>query len=315
MLAAVSVCVGTQVISPEETWRAITDFDPQNSNHLLVRHLRIPRTLLAIVVGAALGAAGAVMQALTRNPLAEPGILGANAGAAAAVAFAIGFLGITGVTGYMLFGMAGAGLASLAVYTLGGLRRGTNPVRVVLAGVALTVVLMSLTQVVLINSPEQVYDRYRNWMIGSVQGRGEVVLAPAAAMVAAGLVLTLVLARSLDAAALGEDLSRSLGARPRVTWSLAAVAVMVLAGAATAAAGPIGFVGLTAPHLARSLAGLDHRWVLPYSMLVAAVVMVAADSLGRLVARPGEVGVGIMAALLGGPFFVILVRRRKIAQL
>ena len=187
--------------------------------------------------------------------------------------------------------------------------------RVVLAGAALTVVLQALTQVVLINSEEAVFDQFRHWTVGSLQGRGFAVLGPVAALVGFGLLLAATLVRALDAAVLGSDISRALGVDPLRVWGLSALAVIVLAGGATAAAGPIGFVGLTAPHLARSLTGPDHRWVIPYSMLLSAVLVVGSDAIGRVVARPGEVGVGIVVALIGGPFFVYLVRRGKLVQL
>lgn len=315
VLVFLSFTLGTRSIPLSVTWEAVTAFDASNSDHLLVRHLRIPRTLLAILVGCGLGTAGAVMQALTRNPLADPGILGVNAGAAAAIAVAIAFFGITSVIGYMWFGLAGAALAGIAVYLLGGLRQGTNPVRLVLAGAALSTVLLALTQLILVNTPDSVFDRYRHWIVGSLQGRGFDVLLPVTGLITLGIILALILARSLDAAALGSDLSRALGANPKYVLATAAVAVIVLAGAATAAAGPIGFIGLTAPHVARFLVGPTHRWLLPYSMLVSAVILVAADTLGRVIALPGEVSAGIMVALMGGPFFVALVRKRKLVQL
>lgn len=314
-LGLLSISVGTRAIPIGVTWDSIFHFDPTNSDHLLVRHLRIPRTLLAVLVGCALGVAGAIMQALTRNPLADPGILGVNAGAALVIAMAISFLGITSVTAYMWFGLLGAGAAGTVVYLLGGLRRGTNPVRVVLAGAAMSVVLLALTQVVLINAEDGVFDQYRHWVVGSLQGRGYAVLGPVSLLVAVGAVVSLSLARLLDAAMLGRDLSASLGANPVRVWSLSALVVIVMAGAATAAAGPVGFIGLTAPHIARAITGPEHRWVLPYSMLVSSVLMLLADTAGRLVARPGEVGVGLMVALLGGPFFIALVRQRKLVQL
>jgi len=315
LLIPLSVVVGSRPIGFEAAWRAISAFDPANSEHLLVVHLRIPRTLLAIVVGAGLGVAGAIMQALTRNPLADPGLFGVNAGAAAAVAAAIAYLGTANVTAYMGFGLLGAGLAGAAIYALGDLGRGANPVRVVLAGAAISVVLLSLTQIILINSDERIFDQYRHWTVGSLQGRGFEVMGPVSLLTALGLGIALLLARPLDALALGQDLSRALGTNPARVWSLAAIAVIVLAGAATAAAGPIGFIGLTAPHLARFITGPSHRWLLPYAMIVSAALMLAADILGRVIAPPGEIGVGIMVALMGGPFFVAMVRRRRIAQL
>lgn len=315
VLMLLSVGIGTRSIPPSVTWDALFAFDPANSDHLLVHHLRLPRTLLAAIVGAALGLAGAIMQALTRNPLADPGILGVNAGASAAIVAAIAFLGIADVTTYMAFGLAGAALAGGAVYALGNLSRTANHVRIVLAGAALTIVLLSLTQIILINSEEQVFNQFRHWSVGSLQGRGYGVLGPVFVLVSMGSFAALFLTRALDTVALGNDLARTLGGSPALIWSTSAIVVVVLAGGATAAAGPIAFVGLTAPHVARLVTGPGHRWVLPYSMLLSAILMVAADTLGRIVAPPGEVGVGIMAALIGGPFFIALVRQRRISQL
>lgn len=315
ILTPLSITIGTRHIPGPVAWEAVFAHDPANSDHLLITHLRVPRTMLAILVGSALGVAGAVMQALTRNPLADPGILGVNAGAAVSITAAIAFLGVSDITGYMWFGLLGAAMAGLAVYLLGGLRRGTNPVRLVLAGAALSVVLGALTQIILINSEDQVFNQFRHWSVGSLQGRGAAVMLPVGLLIAVGLALSLSMAKALDAAALGDDLSTALGASPARVWSLSAIAVILLAGAATAAAGPIGFIGLTAPHLARFVTGPDHRWVLPYSMLISAVLMLAADTLGRVVIHPGEVSVGLMVALMGGPFFVALVRRRKLVQL
>lgn len=310
-----SACIGTRDISLHTTWQAIVAFDPENSAHLLVRYQRIPRALLSVVVGICLGVAGAVMQALTRNPLAEPGLLGVNAGAAVAIATGISFFGITSVAGYMWLGMLGAAIAGVAVYLLGGVRRGTNAVRLVLAGAAVTVVLAALTQLVLINSVDDVYDRYRHWMVGSLAGRGYDALGAIILLAIGGVVVAIWLARPLDAAMLGEDLSRSLGGKPGKTWALAGLTVIVLAGASTAAAGPIMFLGLAAPHLARLVVGVNHRRVIPFSGLIAAVLIVAADTLGRAIPSNGEISVGIMVALLGGPFFIVLVRRRRMVQL
>lgn len=311
----VSAAVGIRAIPLASTWDAVFSFDPANSDHLLVRHQRVPRALLSGFVGVCLGVAGAVMQALTRNPLAEPGILGVNSGAAVAIAIGISFLGIVDVRGYMWLGLIGAAVAGVTVFFLGGVRRGVNPVRLVLAGAALSVVLGALTHIVLVNSVDDVFDRYRHWMVGSVAGRGYEVLLPVGFLGAVGLVMALALTRALDSAMLGEDLSRSLGGDPVRVWSLAGLVVIILAGVATAAAGPITFLGLASPHVARLLVGATHRWVLPYSALIAAVLIVGADTLGRAIPPTGEVSVGIMVAILGGPFFVALVRRRKIAQL
>lgn len=315
VLIPIGIGVGTQPISPSTTWNALFAFDPTDTAHLLVRERRLPRTLLGLLVGAALGVSGAIMQALTRNPLAEPGLLGVNAGATAGVAIGVGFLGMTSVTASLAFGFVGAAAAGALVYVLGGVHRGAGPVRLVLAGAALGVVLLAVTRIVIVNGDEQVFDRFRTWMVGSLQGSGNEWLVPATIAIGAGCLLAMLLARALDASALGHDLSRSLGANPVRSVSLAAIAVVILCGTATAIAGPITFIGLTAPHLARQLVGLDHRRLLPCSALIAAIVVVFADVLGRVVAQPGEVGVGIMIAAIGAPVFVAIVRRQKIAQL
>jgi len=309
------VVAGARPIPLATTWQAIVHFDPANSDHLLVRYLRIPRTLLAVVVGAGLGTAGAILQALTRNPLSDPGILGINAGAAVAIATAIALFGVSDVSAYMGFGLLGAGVAGTAVYLLGNLNRNGAEVRIVLAGAALTVVLLSLAQIVLVNSDEHVFDQFRHWSVGSLQGRGYAVLYPVLVLTSVGLLIALSLAKALDTAALGTDLARALGGDPRRIWGLSALAVIMLSGAATAAAGPIGFVGLTAPHIARLITGPGHRWLLPYAMAIAALLTVGADALGRVIAPPGEVGVGIMVALMGGPFFITLVRRHQVSKL
>lgn len=314
-LAAISLCVGPRAVTPAQALAALQAFDPSDSVHLLVHHQRVPRTLLAVLVGAALGVAGAVMQALTRNPLADPGLLGVNAGAAVAVVIAIAWFGVVSMTGYLVAGLLGATLASVAVYLLGGLRQGHDPIRLVLAGAAMTAVLLALTQIITLNSNEAVFNQYRHWAVGSLQGRGYAVLLPVAVLVVLGLGLARTLASSLDAVALGEDLGRALGVRPHLVWGLSALVIVLMAGAATAAAGPIAFVGLTAPHMARAIAGLDHRWILHYSALLGALVVLAGDVLGRVIALPDEIGVGIMVALLGGWFFVLLARQRRIVHL
>lgn len=314
-MATASVFVGTRPIAPQTTVQAFVAFDATNSEHLLVRHLRLPRALLGIVVGCALGVAGAIMQALTRNPLADPGILGVNAGATLAIVAAIAFLGIIDVAGYLWFGLAGAALAGAGVTLLGGIRRGLNPVRLVLAGSALSVVLLALTQIITVNSDEQVFDQFRHWVVGSLQGRGFDVLLPTATLTALALAASVALSRMLDAMALGHDAGKALGASPRLAWIASALIVIVLAGTATAAAGPVSFVGLTAPHVARFVVGPGHRWLLPFSMVFSALMVVGADILGRLLGHPGEVAVGIMVALLGGPFFIVLVQRWRLVRL
>lgn len=306
-----SIFVGTRNISPEVTLEAIFSFDPTNSDHLLVVHLRIPRTLLALVVGGALGVAGVVMQGLTRNPLADPGILGVNAGATFAVVSAMAFLGIQDIGYVMWFGLLGAAIAGTGVFFLAGVNKGVNPVRVVLAGSALSVVLLALTHMVTINSNEMVFEQFRHWSVGSFQGRGYAVLVPAFMLITIGLALAFSLRKALDTLSLGEDIGHALGVNPVRIWCFAAISIVILAGASTAAAGPISFVGLTAPHVARMVSGPDHKWLIPFSLLIASILMLGADVLGRIVGYPNEISVGIMIALIGGPFFVFLVKRWK----
>lgn len=315
IFALLSLFVGSRSVSIETTWSAFVAFDATNSEHLLVRYLRFPRTLLAIVIGIALGGAGTLMQALTRNPLADPGLFGINAGAMVAIVSLIALTGITDVTVYMWFGLFGAFLAGVGVYLLGGVRHGINPIRMVLSGVAFSVVLLAMTQLITVNSDEKVFDQFRHWVVGSLQGRSFEVLYPITILVVIGSVIAYSLTRALDIVTLGDDISHALGANQNRVWLLSALAIVLLAGSATAAVGPISFLGLTAPHFARRLVGAEYRRILPMSMLIGATIMLVADCLGRLIGTPGEVSVGIMISLIGGPFFIYLVKRWRIITL
>lgn len=316
LLALASLAVGSRPVPPSQVLSALFGFDPANDLHLVVRALRLPRTLLAIFAGAALGLAGAVMQSVTRNPLAEPGLLGVNSGAAIAVVLGASAFGLTQMAQYVWFGFLGAGLAGVAVFLLGRAHEsGTDPVRLVLAGAGISVLLGAAASLVILNSGLEVLDLFRNWGSGALEGRGRAVAATMGVALALGGGLALALAPGLNAMALGHDSGRALGLRPQRFWALACLSVMILAGAATAAAGPIGFVGLVAPHLARAVTGPDNRRVLPLSALFAASVLLGADIIGRVVAPPAEVAAGIVVAILGGPFFVHVVRRFRLARL
>ncbi len=315
LLALVSVCVGARQIPLATTLDALRHFDPTNSEHLLVHWVRLPRTILAVVVGIGLGGAGALMQALTRNPLADPGILGVNAGAMVGIVSAIALLGFTDIEQYLWFGMLGAALAGALVYVLSSVYRAMSPVRLILAGAAVSVVLLAITQIITINSSEEVFDQFRHWAVGSLQGRGFDVVWLTTAMIIITSIVVLNLSRLLDVLALGDDLGRALGVNARWVWLVVCSCVVVLSSAASAAAGPISFIGLTAPHIARFLVGPGHRWLLPYSMMISAILLLGADVAGRIIGAPGEVSVGIMVTLLGGPVFIVLVRRWKLVQL
>ncbi|WP_067440645.1 FecCD family ABC transporter permease [Nocardioides jensenii] len=314
LVAMSSLAVGSETLSFGTAWHELwheTDTEAGS----IVRGLRFDRTLVGVCVGAALGLAGALMQALTRNPLADPGLLGVTAGSAAAVVTGITLLGLTAPSQYLWLSLLGAALASVAVYVLGsGSRSAMSPVRLVLAGAAVTAVLTSYVNgLTMLN--QQTYDAFRFWVVGTLVNRDLDVLMAALPFLGAGTLLALLLSGALNAVALGDDTSRALGVAAVRTRVATAVAITCLCGAATAVTGPIGFVGLTVPHLARAVVGPDQRWLLPFSMVFAAILLLAADVVGRVVAPSGELQVGIMTAVIGVPVFVFVVRRRKLAQL
>lgn len=310
-----SIAYGSRSIPLPVVVDALLHPDATSTDVLVVRGLRLPRTAVGLVVGAALGLAGAVMQGVARNPLADPGILGVNAGAAFAVVVAISVLGVTSPLGYVWFALAGAAVASVAVYAVASTgREGATPVKLSLAGAALSAMLLSLVTAVLLTD-QSAFDSFRFWQVGSLAGRGFDVLLPVLPFVAVGGVLALALGPALNTLSLGDDVARGLGQRTGASRAAAALAVVLLCGGATALAGPVAFVGLAVPHLARAITGPDYRWVLPWSALLAPVLLLGADVLGRVVARPGEVQVGVVTAVIGGPVFVALVRRRRTAEL
>lgn len=305
-----SLAFGAKQLSPSEVWHGLTD--PHAPAYTVVRQIRLPRTLLGLLAGAALGLAGGLMQALTRNPLADPGLLGINAGAASAVVSAISFFGITSFTGYVWFAFAGAAAVSVLVWAVGG-GRGATPVRLALAGTAVNAVMYAYVNAVQLLDTDSL-DRMRFWTVGSLASARPSTVTGILPFVAAGTVLALLLARPLNALALGEESANALGARPARTRAGAIVAVTLLCGAATAACGPIVFVGLMVPHVVRALTGPDLRLLLPYCALLAPTTLLGADVLGRVLARPSEVQVGIVTAVLGGPFFLHVVRRGRWAR-
>ncbi|MEC9051897.1 MAG: iron ABC transporter permease, partial [Actinomycetota bacterium] len=276
---------------------------------------RVPRTLLAMLVGAALAVSGAVMQGVTRNPLADPGILGVTTGAALFVVAGIAFFGLASPTSYIWVAIAGAALAASFVYAVGSLGRGgATPLKLALAGAASSAAFTSLISAILLPRID-VMDSFRFWQIGGVGGAQTEKTLQVLPFLAVGALLSLATARGLNSLALGDDLARGLGEHVGRTRLLAAVGAVTLAGAATAIAGPIGFVGLAVPHLCRLLVGVDHRWLLPFSAVMGAALLTTADVVGRLVARPAEVDVGIVTALLGAPVFIAIVRRQKVRAL
>lgn len=318
LLAAISIAnllFGARPMKISTAIDAIFAYDSGLVEHIVIHDYRLPRTLLGILCGAAFGVSGALIQAATRNPLADPGILGVNAGAAFFVTLAVGLLGFHSIDAYLWFAFLGATLVTLAVYVLGAMGRdGATPVRLVLSGVALSAVLGGIGAAITLLDP-QAFDSMRFWSIGSVAGRNMDIVATTAPFIAAGLVLALLTARSLNAVALGDDLARSLGANILRARMLTLIAVTVLAGAGTAAAGPIGFVGLMVPHVVRWIVGPDQRWIIPLTMIYAPVLLLSADIAGRLVLFPGELEAGIVTAFIGAPVLILLARRRQASGL
>ncbi len=311
LVALASIAVGAKELSLEEVWHGL--FHASGTFGDVVVADRLSRTVLGLLAGAALGLAGAVLQALTRNPLADPGLLGINAGASAAVVTAITFFGVTSLAGYVWFAFFGAAAVGALVWFLGG-SRGATPVRLVLAGTAISAALFGYLQAIMILD-EAALGRMRFWTVGSLASGSDEAIEQVVPFLLAGSLLALALARPLNAMAMGDDTAKALGADLNRTRALSMLAATVLCGAATAACGPIMFVGLMVPHVVRSFTGPDLRWILPYAAILSPVLLLGADVLGRIVARPAELQVGIVTAILGGPVFIFLVRRRRTAQL
>lgn len=305
LLCLVSLAIGSRNLSLNEIVTALASRD-ESQAAIIVWQLRMPRTVLAVVIGAALAGAGVVMQALTRNPLAEPGLLGVNAGASLAVVIGIALFGVTTVAGYVWFAFAGAAAAAVLVYGIAQRRGGGGPTRLVLAGVALGASLSAFTGVITMYDTDS-FSSYRFWVIGSLADRDASVLVWVAPFLAVGAGLAIGSGRMLNALSLGDDHATSLGVRLRLGRTTAFLAITLLCGAATAAVGPIGFVGLVVPHTVRLLVGVDQPRVLRCSLLFGPVLVLAADIVGRVIARPDELEVGVVTAFVGAPLLLALV--------
>jgi iron complex transport system permease protein len=312
-LMVASVALGSRDVAWSDVWAALGGADESIEEAAVAK--RMPRTLLAVVIGAALGLSGAVMQGVTRNPLADPGILGINMGASLAVVTAVVFFGLASPTGYIWVALAGAAASAVFVYTVGSLGRGgPTPLKVALAGAATSAAFASLVSAVILPRND-IAGSFRLWQIGGVGGASYERIGQVLPFLAAGFAVCLLSARALNSLALGDELAAGLGERVAVIRGTAALGAVVLCGASTAVAGPIGFVGLVVPHACRLLVGVDHRWLLPFSVLAGASLLTAADVVGRVVTRPADVEVGIVTALIGAPFFIHIVRRRKVGEL
>ncbi|WP_369238751.1 FecCD family ABC transporter permease [Streptomyces sp. R21] len=310
-VALASIAIGAKELPLDQVWHGL--FHDTGTYGDVVVGERVARTVLGLLVGAALGLSGAVLQALTRNPLADPGLLGINAGASAAVVTAITYFGVTSLSGYVWFAFFGAAAVGALVWFLGG-SRGATPVRLALAGTAISAGLYGYLQAVMIMD-DAALGKMRFWTVGSLASANSTTINQVLPFLLVGTAVALALARPLNALAMGDDTARALGANLNRTRALAMAAATVLCGAATAACGPIVFVGLMVPHVVRSFTGPDLRWILPYATVLSPVLLLGADVIGRVVARPSELQVGIVTAIIGGPVFIYLVRRRRTAQL
>ncbi|GAA3665397.1 FecCD family ABC transporter permease [Microbacterium marinilacus] len=309
-----SLTVGSNPLPPGVVLEVLRGGGSPEAQYV-VNTLRVPRTVTGVVVGAALGAAGALIQAFTRNPLADPGILGVNAGAAFAVAIGVAFFGLRDISSFVWLAFLGALAVTIAVYLIGSSGRGTaDPIRLTLAGVALGAVFAGMTTGMTLSNPDA-FDQMRSWNAGSLLGRGFEVLGPVVPFIAVALVGALLLAPGLNALALGEDVARSQGANVAGIRVGVIAAVTVLAGTATALAGPISFIGLMVPHVARWVFGVDQRVILSVSVILAPVVVLLSDVLGRVLIAPAEVPVGIVTAFVGAPVLIALARRRRASTL
>ncbi|WP_200816074.1 iron ABC transporter permease [Nocardiopsis sp. JB363] len=303
-----SLVAGSKPTPPPEVLRVFTGgADPYT---VTVVESRIPRTIVGVLAGASLALAGTLMQGVTRNPLADPGLLGVNAGAAAAVVTATALLGPTSVTGTVWWALPGALLAGLAAYAVGTRGGDGGMVRLLLAGAVVSAVLTAYVQAVSLSMPD-VFDSYRYWVVGSLAGRGMDVVLAVLPVVGLGLVIALFVMGGLNALALGDEAAVATGANVTATRAGGLVAGVLLAAGATAAAGPIAFVGLAVPHMVRSLVGVDFRLQVPFAVLVGPVLLLVADVVGRTVVRPMELMVGVVTAFVGAPVLLYVLRRTK----
>ncbi|EPH45661.1 putative siderophore transport system permease protein YfiZ [Streptomyces aurantiacus JA 4570] len=315
IVAVVSLAVGARALSPADVWHGLfsaPDSDQRLTEiRLIVQTVRVPRTVLAIVAGVALGVGGALIQGYTRNPIADTGLLGVNAGASFAVVSVIAVFGLSNPFQYIWFGFAGAAVTGVVVFGLASIGRGAgNPLTLALAGQGITVFLAAMTTAVALSDKESL-NALRFWNAGSVAGVGFDVIWPVTGFIAVGLVLAAFTLPAINLLNLGDDVARGLGVNIALSRTIGIAAITLLAGAATAACGPIAFLGLMVAHVARYLTGPDYRWLVPYAGLLGAVVLLVCDIVGRLVVRPGELDAGVVVALLGAPFFAGLVWRGK----
>ncbi|NUN67240.1 iron ABC transporter permease (plasmid) [Pseudanabaena biceps] len=304
-----SVTLGARDISLEIILKSFTEFD-NSFDHLVIQTVRLPRSLIAIAVGASLSVSGALMQGLTRNPLAETGILGISAGGALAVVGTLFFFGSSSLTVYAIAAFIGAAIAAVVVYSLASLGAGgATPLNLTIAGAAIAAFISSITTAILIVS-QQTLEEIRFWLAGSLAGRDFDLFLYVLPLMVVGLILAFLLGKQITTMSLGEEIATSLGQQTLWIKLLTATSVVLLAGSSVAIAGPIGFVGLVVPHGVRFFIKTDYRWILPYSAVFGSILLLVSDIAARLLLKPQELPVGIMTALVGAPVFVYLVKSK-----
>jgi iron complex transport system permease protein len=308
IVAVASLVLGVRDLDPATVWQALTDPVAGDVDHQVVRDQRVPRTLIGIAAGLALGVAGTLIQGVTRNPIADPGLLGLNAGASLAVVCAVWLLGVTSPIGFVWFAFLGAALAAVLVFSIGA----GQPVKLALVGATVTALITPLITIVLLRDTTA-FNLYRFWAVGSLTGRGLDAVTRLWLFLLVGAVLAAVLAHRLNMLALGDDVARALGQSVGVTRGLAGATIVILAGTATALAGPIALVGLAVPHAARRLVGTDYRWVVALSALLGPVMLLGADVIGRLILPHSELEAGVVAAAMGAPVLVAVARGKTVA--
>ncbi len=314
VVALLSLRFGSLQIKTADAWNAIFAYDPNSFEQTVVRTLRVPRTIIALGVGSCLAVAGAAMQGVTRNPLADPSIFGVSSGASFAIAISVYYLGLNSPQEYVWLAFLGALATSALVFAVGSAGRdGATPVKLALAGVVISALLGSWTSALLLIDRETL-DSLRFWLAGSVAGRELSTFWIVSPFLLGGAVACIFLGHQLNALSLGDDTAKALGVRTTRIRLITSLLVVLITGAAVSVAGPIGFVGLAIPHVVRSIVGPDYRWVLPYSFVFGAVFLTASDILGRIVMSPSEIQVGIVTAVVGGPFMVYLARQRSVAS-
>lgn len=287
---------------------AYTHFDGSNE-HIVIKEVRVPRALIAAAVGLCLGMAGALLQALTRNPLADVEIFGLNSGAALAIVLAVTYFSVQSLSQFTWLAFAGAAISGVLAYLLGSAgREGITPVKLALSGAAITALFSSITHGILTIN-EQTLDQVLFWISGSVAGRKLVYLTNVLPYMAAAWIAALLVAKPLHTLMMGEDVAKGLGQRTLWVKIVSGLIVVVLSGCSVAVAGPIGFVGLVTPHLSRFFVGIDTRWVVLYSGMLGTILLLAADIAARFVAFPNEMPIGVMTALIGAPGFVYVARK------